>query len=188
MRFAPRLFRRPPVCLAPATPSELIERGLEAARDVVEAAAAVIEAAPGPHRGRSTAVTVAAVTATALVATAAYVWWKRRDRVTSIGPASTAASPAGVPMAAAPAGAPAAPATVSAEDRPAATADPGPVAIAPAQAAISAEDCARARPGTPQPSVVASTSHSTRPPVLSGRFAMPGVRGIVLPGSGGSLP
>lgn len=178
MRLAPRLFRRPATCLVPAPPSELIERGLEAARDIVEAAAEVIEAAPRPHRGRNTAVTVAAVTATALVATAAYVWWTRRDRVASIDVAPVAVPPAAVPTAA--------PATAIADERP--TPEPERTAPVVAQASIQADDCAGGRRGTPQPSVVAGTPHAARPPVASGRFAMPGVRGIVLPGGGGSLP
>ncbi|MBM4415805.1 MAG: hypothetical protein FJ035_06080 [Chloroflexi bacterium] len=178
MRLASRLFRRPAACLAPTTPSELIERGLDAARDVVEAVTEAIEAgAPSAHRGRNTAVTVAAVTATALVATAAYVWWKRRDRVATID-----APPATVPVAGFP------PAAVRSE-APVATAKP--VAVEPqpvVPASVADADCTEARRGTPQPTMATSAPFSARPPATSGRFAMPGVRGVVLPGGEGALP
>ena len=219
MRLASRLFRRQTACLAPPTATELLERGLEAARDVVEAASEAIEAAPRSSRGR-TAVTVAAVTATALVATAAYVWWKRRDHVAT---ADTVATPGAAPVAAAwsaPAAAsvaaaepaafdvvveasPVAPEPVVDATPAAAAATPGPQLIAAealsspiassAQAAEApraqlSDDCGEARRATPEPSVASTTAVSSRPPAMNGRFSMPGVRGVVLPGGGGSLP
>lgn len=224
MRLASRFFRRQTVCLAPPTAAELLERGLEAARDaievVAEAASEAVEASPRGSRGR-TAVTVAAVTATALVATAAYVWWKRRDHVAVV---DTAAGPAPITAAAAwaapaPTAAPAAEPVVAeplvaevppvapepfveaapveptqALETPLLAAEPVPAPVAQPIDAVQtapmhlADDCGEARRAIPQPSVASTTSTYSRPPAVSGRFAMPGVRGVVLPGGGGSLP
>lgn len=183
-RHATRLsLLPPPDCLsrAPAA-SELAERGLEAVRDAVEAA-------PRGNRGR-TAVTVAAVTATALVATAAYVWWKRRDHVGAVS-APRPVTPTVVVAAAAPASAQPTP---SPAVEPIAVIEPPiqsesvPTVTAKVVSMQRADDCEDVRRGIPQPSVASTASAYSRPPALSGRFAMPGVRGVVLPGSGGSLP
>ena len=85
MRLASRFFRRADQCLAPATPADLLDRSVEAATDL-------IEATRGSGRGRSAA-TAAAVGVTLIVATAAYVWWKRRDQVAVLTP-EPAAPPA----------------------------------------------------------------------------------------------
>lgn len=216
MRLASRFFRRQTVCLAPPTATELLERGLEAARDAVDAVSEAVEAAPSGSRGR-TVVTVAAVTATVLVATAAYVWWKRRDHVAAV---ETVPAPTAAPVAAAwSAPAPAATSVAVAEPAPfdlaveaepivddeapeenetpepqliAVEAIPTPVEeSAEATEAVRAhlaDDCGDARRATQQPAVASSTSAYSRPLAMSGRFAMPGVRGVVLPGGGGSLP
>jgi hypothetical protein len=63
---------------------EAIERGRETAAELVEAARAAmpieVTVTRKRRRGRTT-MTVAAVALTAAAATAAYVWWKRHDRI-----------------------------------------------------------------------------------------------------------
>ena len=148
-------------------------------------------------RGR-TAVTVAAVTATAIVATAAYVWWKRRDHVQpEIAeveyPNETPAPPRPAPVATAtPVVAavspvvevahaytePVAPAPVVEPIAPAPVVEPKPMAI---------DDCGAHSEG-PRPSVAAANPSVVRPPATAGRFAMPGVRHLVLPTASRVLP
>jgi hypothetical protein len=155
-----------------------------------------------------------------LVATAAYVWWKRRDHVAAV---ETVPAPTAAPVAAAwSAPAPAATSVAVAEPAPfdlaveaepivddvpleapevAAIPEPQLIAVeaiptpveesAEATEAVRAhlaDDCGDPHRATQQPAVASSTSAYSRPPAMSGRFAMPGVRGVVLPGGGGSLP
>jgi hypothetical protein len=70
----------------PSAAREAIERGRAAVLEGAHAAVAAAErleasAMPAPRRGSNhrTAITVAAVTVTAVAATAAYVWWRRRS-------------------------------------------------------------------------------------------------------------
>lgn len=199
MRLTSRLFRRAEQCLAPETPAELIEQG-------IAAASTAAESIRHGSRGR-TAATYVAVGATLAVATAAYVWWKRRDHapvavleratapVTPVPAASVTVVPSGVTNA--PAAQPPRDAAGDAPtpgERPAdvptthlATSDATGGAIPPAQ--LDLDGCEdHARRTTPQPSIVVSQPSASRPPSAVGRFAMPGVRGVVLPGGGRALP
>lgn len=209
MRLASRFFRRADKCLAPATPSDLLSRSAEAATDL-------IEATRGSGRGRSVA-TAAAVGVTLVVATAAYVWWKRRDQV-AVADAEPAPVPAPfAPIATTVAPAQPAPAGTSEFDalaEPVLTVvatehedvDVAPVIESPARFDVEESapvpeaapverkpvmdyhECGDARRATPQPSVASTPSMSSPPPSASGRFAMPDVRAVVLPGGGRSLP
>ena len=163
-----RLTHRTAVAVATEV-AEAVRSTAEATlAEVVEAVRAEVTA-PIPvkasHRGR-TATTVAVVTATAVVATAAYVWWKRRDHIESGSgeieyPNETPAPPRPAPVA---------------------TATP---VVQPAADAL--DDCGAHSEG-PKPSVAAANPSVVRPPVASGRFAMPGVRRFVLPTASRILP
>ncbi|MEI6665467.1 MAG: hypothetical protein WCL53_04875 [Chloroflexota bacterium] len=130
------------------------------------------------HRGR-TAVTIAAVTATAVVATAAYVWWKRRDHVQpEIAeieyPNETPAPPRTAPVATATPVVAAVSPVVEVAHAYAEPVAPAPVVepIAPAPVvepkSMAIDDCGAHSEG-PRPSVAAANPSVVRPPATAGR-------------------
>ncbi|RLT25809.1 MAG: hypothetical protein DWI48_07210 [Chloroflexi bacterium] len=158
--------------------------------EVVEAVRAEV-AAPiakqSSYRGRTVA-TVAVVTATAVVATAAYVWWKRRDHLEPATiaeveyPNETPAAPRPAPVAAA------APVVASTPVVEVAHAYAEPVAPAPvvepivstpattapvAEAKPMAIDNCSTQHDGPRPSVAAANPSIVRPPATTGRFVLP---------------
>jgi hypothetical protein len=186
-----RLTHRASAAVATEVASAVRSTAEAAIGEVIEAVRAEISApipAKTAHHGR-TAVTVAALTATAVVATAAYVWWKRRDRlepkVADIEYANERpVSPRPAPVATATPVVAAVPAVELAHAcaEPVAPA-PGVTLVTP----VSIEDCGSRSDG-PRPSVTAANTSGVRPPLGSGRFAMPGVRRLVLPRAPRVLP